>query len=44
MRNMTEAEMTDVVLQRYANTPDPRLRTIMHSLIRLCMRSSATYG
>jgi protocatechuate 3,4-dioxygenase beta subunit len=34
MRNMTEAEMTDVVLQRYADTPDPRLRTVMQSLIR----------
>ena len=34
MRNMTENEFTDVVLQRYAGTPDPRLRTILQSLIR----------
>src|SRR5271167_3501836 len=34
MRNMTERELTDVVLERYEATPDPRLRTILHSLIR----------
>jgi catechol 1,2-dioxygenase len=34
MRNMTEAELTQVVLDRYANTPDPRLREILSSLIR----------
>jgi catechol 1,2-dioxygenase len=30
---MTEAELTEVVLERYANTPNPRLRTILRSLI-----------
>lgn len=34
MRNMTEADLTNVVLKRYADTPDPRLRTILQSLIR----------
>src|SRR5271168_3985879 len=34
MRNMTEAELTEVVLKRYADTPDPRLRGILQSLIR----------
>ncbi|AEI82829.1 hydroxyquinol 1,2-dioxygenase ChqB (plasmid) [Cupriavidus necator N-1] len=34
MRNMTEAELTEVVLQRYQDTPDPRLREILQSLIR----------
>jgi protocatechuate 3,4-dioxygenase beta subunit len=34
MRNMTEAELTDVVLERYSNTPDARLRTVLQSLIR----------
>lgn len=34
MRNMTESELTDVVLERYAGTPDPRLCEIMLSLIR----------
>jgi catechol 1,2-dioxygenase len=34
MRNMTEAELTEVVLQRYQNTPDPRLREILQSLVR----------
>jgi protocatechuate 3,4-dioxygenase beta subunit len=34
MRNMTEADLTDVVLARYAGTPDPRLREILASLIR----------
>ena len=34
MRNMTENEFTDVVLERYAHTPDPRLRTVLQSLIR----------
>jgi protocatechuate 3,4-dioxygenase beta subunit len=33
MRNMTEAELTDVVLERYAGTPDARLHTILQSLI-----------
>lgn len=34
MRNMTEAELTEVVLKRYQNTPDPRLREILQSLVR----------
>jgi len=34
MRNMTEAELTEVVLQRYADTPDLRLRDVLQSLIR----------
>lgn len=34
MRNMTESELTDVVLERYAGTPDERLKTILHALIR----------
>lgn len=34
MRNMTESEMTDVVLERYVGTPDPRLCEIMQSLIK----------
>lgn len=34
MQNMTEAQLTDVVLQRYQDTPDPRLREILQSLIR----------
>ena len=34
MRNMTEADLTGVVLARYAGTPDPRLREILASLIR----------
>ena len=34
MRNMTELKLTDVVLERYEAAPDPRLRTILQSLIR----------
>jgi len=34
MRNMTEAQLTEVVLERYSNTPDARLRTVLQSLIR----------
>ena len=34
MRSMTEAELTDVVLERYSNAPDARLRTVLQSLIR----------
>ncbi|WP_434666777.1 dioxygenase [Paraburkholderia sp. A3BS-1L] len=34
MRNMTETELTDVVLERYASTPDARLKMILHALIR----------
>jgi len=34
MLNMTEEELTQVVLNRYENTPDVRLREILHSLIR----------
>ena len=34
MRNMTEAELTEVVLKRYAGTPNPRLREILHNLIQ----------
>ncbi|TAL98477.1 MAG: 6-chlorohydroxyquinol-1,2-dioxygenase [Paraburkholderia sp.] len=34
MRNMTETELTEVVLERYSNTPDERLRTVLQSLIR----------
>ena len=34
MRNMTAEQLTDVVLERYASTPDPRLREILTGLIR----------
>jgi catechol 1,2-dioxygenase len=34
MRNTTEAELTDIVLDRYSATPDPRLREILSGLIR----------
>ena len=34
MRNMMEADLTEVVLKRYADTPDPRLRRILQSLIK----------
>jgi protocatechuate 3,4-dioxygenase beta subunit len=34
MRNMTERELTDVVIERYAGTKDPRLLEILQSLIR----------
>lgn len=34
MRNTTEAELTDIVIDRYSGTPDPRLREILTSLIR----------
>ncbi|MGN5478392.1 intradiol ring-cleavage dioxygenase [Cupriavidus basilensis] len=34
MQNMTEAELTEVVVRRYQNTPDPRLREILQSLVR----------
>jgi protocatechuate 3,4-dioxygenase beta subunit len=34
MRNMTELDFTQIVLNRYESTPDPRLRGIMQSLIR----------
>src|SRR5665213_461565 len=34
LRNMTEAHLTSVVLERYAGTPDPRLKEISTSLIR----------
>lgn len=33
MRNTTETELTQIVLDRYANTPDPRLREILAGLI-----------
>ncbi|HXC15406.1 MAG TPA: dioxygenase, partial [Stellaceae bacterium] len=32
-RNTTEDDITNEVLQRFAQTPDPRLRQIMLSLI-----------
>ena len=31
---MTESQLTEVVLERYSKTPDPRLKEIMGSLIR----------
>jgi hydroxyquinol 1,2-dioxygenase len=34
MRNMTEAELTDIVVARYEGTPDARLRNLLQSLIR----------
>jgi protocatechuate 3,4-dioxygenase beta subunit len=34
MRNMSESELTDVVVERYAGTTDPRLKEILQSLIR----------
>lgn len=33
MRNMTETELTAVVLERYGDTPDPRLKEILQNLI-----------
>jgi len=33
MRNMTETELTETVLERYSSTPDPRLRGLLASLI-----------
>jgi hydroxyquinol 1,2-dioxygenase len=32
--DMTEANLTDVVLERFAETPDPRLRKIIEGLVR----------
>ncbi|MDW8325071.1 MAG: intradiol ring-cleavage dioxygenase [Anaerolineales bacterium] len=34
MRNLSEANLTDAVLATFANTPDPRLREILGSLVR----------
>jgi len=34
LRNMTEPQLTDVVVERYSKTPEPRLKEIMSSLIR----------
>lgn len=34
MRNMTEEDLTKVVLERYSTTPNARLREILQSLIR----------
>ena len=34
MRNMTESDFTKVVLDRYENTPDVRLREVLRSLIQ----------
>jgi protocatechuate 3,4-dioxygenase beta subunit len=34
MRNMTEEDLTKIVLERYSTTPNPRLREILQSLIR----------
>lgn len=34
MRNMTESDLTDIVVNGYAKTSDPRLREILQSLIR----------
>lgn len=34
MRNMTETELTNIVLEGYAKTGDPRLKEILSSLIR----------
>ncbi|WP_176597995.1 dioxygenase [Sphingobium sp. 15-1] len=33
MRNMTETQLTDVVVERYASTPDARLRYLLQTLI-----------
>ena len=34
MRDLNEQTITDAVLDRFANTPDPRLKTIIDSLVR----------
>jgi len=34
VKNMTEAELTDVVIERYSRTPDARVKEILFSLIR----------
>lgn len=34
MRNMTEGELTNTVIDAYEKTPDPRLREIIQSLVR----------
>lgn len=34
MRNLTEANVTDVVVQSFDNTPNPRLKEIMQSLVK----------
>jgi Catechol dioxygenase N terminus len=34
MRNMTEEDLTKVVLERYSTTPNARLREVLQSLIR----------
>jgi catechol 1,2-dioxygenase len=34
LRNTTEAELTDIVVERYSQTPDPRLREVLASLVR----------
>lgn len=34
MRNLTEENITDAVIARFANTPDPRLKEILTALVR----------
>ena len=34
MRNLNEHTITDAVVARFADTPDPRIRQIMTSLVR----------
>ena len=34
MRDLTEANLTEAVLQKLANTKDPRLKQVMSSLIQ----------
>jgi hydroxyquinol 1,2-dioxygenase len=34
LRNLSDAELTDAVVARFADTPDPRLREITQSLVR----------
>jgi hydroxyquinol 1,2-dioxygenase len=34
MRNFNELTITEAVLQRLANTPDPRLKLISEALVR----------
>ena len=34
MRNLNQHTITDAVLERHANTADPRLKQVMTSLVR----------
>ena len=34
MKNLNADNITEAVIERFANTPDPRLKVIMNSLVR----------